>query len=203
MRCKSLLAGVLGLMAVIASSGNAAAQEFVMDTSHAHVGFGVKHFTVSTVRGVFNDYQATVDYDAEDPAESSVEVTIQAASIDTRHQRRDDHLRSEDFLDAENHPEITFSSTSVAETDGGFDVTGDLTIRGVTKEVVLPVEVLGPITDPLGLQRMGVSGELTIDRKEFGVAWNRTMETGGLFVGEEVTISIEGEFTFDPSGGSE
>ncbi len=196
---KRLLSTITFLSAFLLAATLAGAQEFTMDTSHAHVGFGVRHFTVSTVRGSFADFEAAVTYDADNPADSSVSVTIQAASVDTRMEQRDNHLRSEDFLDVENHPEITFSSTSVAQTESGFDVTGDLTIRGVTKEVVLPVEVIGPITDPLGLQRIGISGELVIDRKEFGISWNRTMDAGGLFVGDDVTIIIEGEFTHNPN----
>jgi len=196
---KSIKTTIAALFMALAVTSSLGAQEFNMDTSHAHVGFGVRHFTVSTVRGSFTDFDAKVIYDADNPANSSVSVTIQTASIDTRMEQRDKHLRSGDFLDVDNHPAITFVSTSMATTDDGFDVTGDLTIRGVTHEVVLPVEVLGPITDPLGLRRMGVSGELTVNRQDFGVSWNRTMDAGGLFVGDEVEISIEGEFTHNPN----
>ncbi len=174
-----------------------AGQQFEMDTSHSHLGFGVRHLTVSTVRGQFNQFDAVLDYDPEDPASSSVEVTIDAASIDTRNEKRDNHLKSEDFFDVANHPQITFHSTSSVATEDGFEVTGELTIRGTTHEVVLPVEVVGPITDAMGQQRLGVSGQLTIDRNDYGVAWSRAMEGGGLVVGNEVKITIEAEFTHD------
>lgn len=186
------------LAAAVAVVAPLTAQEFTIDPSHSHIGFGVRHMTVSKVRGEFTNFNASLDYDAESPGASSVSVTIDAASIDTRQEQRDNHLKSEDFLHAEEHPEITFTSTSMTATDGGFDVIGDLTIRGVTNEVVLPVEVVGPITDSSGRQRLGVSGALTIDRNDYDVAWSRLLEGGGLVVGNEVEITIEAEFTHDP-----
>lgn len=185
--------------ATVVSVAPAAAQQFSIDTSHSHIGFGVRHMTVSSVRGEFTNFNANLDYDAESPAASSVEVTIDAASIDTRQEQRDNHLKSEDFLHVEEHPEITFTSSSMTATEGGFDITGDLTIRGVTNEVVLPVEVAGPISDSSGRQRLGVSGELTIDRNDYEVAWSRLLEGGGLVVGNDIKITVEAEFTYDPS----
>lgn len=192
-------------VAAVAFVAPLTAQEFTIDTSHSHIGFGVRHMTVSNVRGEFTNFNANLDYDAGTPAASSVSVTIDAASIDTRQEQRDNHLKSEDFLYAEEHPEITFTSTSMTATDGGFDVTGDLMIRGVTNEVVLPVEVVGPISDSSGRRRLGVSGELTIDRNDYDVAWSRLLEGGGLVVGNDVKITIEAEFTHEPGpeGGAE
>ena len=191
------------LVAALVLTSPLAAQQFDIDTSHSHIGFGVRHLTVSTVRGQFNEFDADLTYDAEAPSNSSVQVTIDAASIDTGEQRRDDHLRSEDFFDVASHPQITFVSTSIAEAEGGFEVTGDLTIRGTTREVVLPVEVGGPITDSMGRQRLGVSGQLKIDRNDYGVAWSRAMEGGGLVVGNDVKITIEAELVYDPNPESE
>ena len=168
---------------------------YTIDTSHAEVGFKVRHFTVSYVRGKFNAFEGAIRYNPEDLADSGVKVKIDAASIDTDHGQRDDHLRSPDFLDVENHPTLTFKSTKVEKTDDGMMVTGDLTMRGVTKEVSFPFEMVGPISDPLGMQRMGIEGSLTIDRRDWGLEWSRTMETGGLFVGHEVKIELMAEAT--------
>lgn len=190
-------------VAVTALAVPASAQQFEIDSAHSHIGFGVRHMTVSTVRGEFTEFDAALQYDAEDPTNSSVEVTIDTSSINTRQDQRDNHLRSGDFLDAENHPQITFTSTSIEGTEDGFAVTGDLTIRGTTHQVVLPVEVAGPITDSMGEQRLGVSGEITIDRNDYNVAWSRVLEGGGLVVGNDVRITIEGEFTHNPEPPSE
>ena len=157
------------------------------------LGFKVRHFAVSTVRGDFGQFEGAVRYDPDDLAESGVEVTIEAASIDTGHEQRDGHLRSTDFLDAENHPQLVFKSTKIEQRDGGLQVTGELTMRGVTREVSFPVTMAGPIKDPLGLMRIGVEGELAIDRRDWGLEWNKAMETGGVIVGHEVKIELAAE----------
>ena len=181
----------------VAEEEEAAPDPFVytIDTGHAEVGFKVRHFTVSYVRGKFNSFEGKIRYNPENLADSGVKVKIDAGSIDTDHDQRDEHLRSADFLEVENHPTITFKSTKVEKSDGGMTVTGDLTMRGVTKEVSIPFEMVGPITDPLGLQRMGIEGSLTIDRRDWGLEWSRTMETGGLFVGHDVKIELNAEAT--------
>ena len=168
---------------------------YTIDAGHAEIGFKVRHFTVSYVRGNFNEFAGTIRYNPEELADSGVEVEIVGASIDTDHQQRDEHLRSPDFLDVENHPTLVFKSTKVEKSDDGYTLTGDLTMRGVTKEVSFPFEMVGPITDPLGLQRIGVEGSLTIDRRDWGLEWSRAMETGGLFVGHEVKIELSAEAT--------
>jgi polyisoprenoid-binding protein YceI len=155
----------------------------------------VRHFTVSNVRGDFGSLSGTVRYDPENLASSGVEVTIDAATINTDHEQRDEHLRSADFLDVENHPSITFKSTKVEKSGDAFMVTGGLTMRGVTKEVSFPFTVSGPIKDPLGLTRMGIEGSLTIDRRDWGLEWSKTMETGGLLVGYDVKIDLGAEAT--------
>jgi polyisoprenoid-binding protein YceI len=168
-----------------------AANEFEIDSVHSSVGFAVDHMVVSTVRGSFGGFGGTISLDSEDLTKSSVEVKIDAASIDTANEQRDEHLRSADFFDAENHPEITFKSGSIKKDGDRYVAVGNLTIRGNTRLVELPFTVKGPIDDPWGNRRIGVRIEpITIDRKEFGLTWSKALETGGLVVGDEVTIEL-------------
>ena len=162
------------------------------DPSHSSIGFTVRHLMISKVRGHFGTWSGTFDYDAEDPTRSRLDVRIDAASIATRDDKRDAHLRSPDFFDVEKYPELTFASTRI-ERDGGDDyvVTGDLTIHGVTRSVQLKVEGLGRTRDPWGGERVGFSASTTINRKDFGLHWNVALETGGVLVGEKVEIGIE------------
>ena len=179
------------LAAVFAAAAPAfAAETFQFDKSHTNVGFQVRHiFTM--VSGRFTDYAGAIQVDRARPENSTVELTIQASSIDTSEPRRDQHLRSADFLDVANHPTISFKSTSVkANGKDGFLVTGDLTMRGVTKAVTLPVTLLGEGKDPSGNEKMGLETTVTINRKDFGLVWNRALETGGMLVGEEVKVQI-------------
>lgn len=162
-----------------------AADTWNVDTAHSHVGFSVRHL-LTPVPGSFGDFAGVIVYDEANPAASSVEITVQTASIDTNNERRDNHLRSADFFDAENHPTLTFKSKKVAPLGGkNLAVTGDLTIRGVTKEVTVPVEVLGVMGDKAGFQT-----EFVVDRKEYGVVWNRALDQGGALLGDEVKIVL-------------
>ena len=165
---------------------------YTLDPSHTRVGFVARHAMVTKVRGAFNDVSGTGYLDAADPSRSRLEVTIQAASIDTRNADRDNHLRSNDFLDMEHYPTIRFVSTKVEPAgDGHFRVTGDLTIRGVTKPVTVDFEFTGSATDPFGNERIGLEGSTTINRKDWGVNWNAALEAGGVLVGENVTLEFE------------
>jgi polyisoprenoid-binding protein YceI len=147
---------------------------------------------VTKVRGAFNDFEGVITVDPENPERSKVELTVKVASIDTRNADRDAHLRTNDFFDMETYPEIRFASTSV-EAAGGDDyrVTGDLTVKGVTKPVTFDVEFGGTATDPFGNHRLGLEGRATINRKDWGVSWNAPLEAGGLLVGEKVTLEFE------------
>ena len=168
-----------------------AANEFTIDSVHSSVGFSVDHMVVSTVRGSFGDFGGRIYLDGEDLTKSSVEVSIEAASIDTANEQRDDHLRSSDFFDVENHPKIVFKSGSIKKDGDRYVAVGNLTIRGNTRLVELPFAVKGPIDDPWGNRRIGVQIDpITIDRKEFGLMWSKALETGGLVVGDEVTIEL-------------
>jgi polyisoprenoid-binding protein YceI len=165
---------------------------YVLDPSHTRIGFVARHAMDTKVRGAFNDVAGSGYFDAADPSASRLEVVIQAASIDTRNADRDAHLRSNDFFDMERYPEITFVSRSVRPTgDHEFDVTGDLTIKGVTRSVTVPFEVSGPAVDPFGNTRIGLEGKVVVNRKDWGVNWNAALETGGVLVSEKVTLEFE------------
>ena len=164
---------------------------FTIDKAHSEATFQVRHL-VTKVRGHFADFAGTIQFNEEAPERSSVTFTIQAASIDTNAADRDTHLRSEDFFFVDKHPEITFVSSSIAKKTGErYDVRGTLTIRGVAKEIDLPVTFLGHAIDPWGNARLGFEAETTINRKEFGLLWNAALETGGFLVGDEVKITLQ------------
>lgn len=179
----------------IALPGAAFAADYVVDPSHSTVDFSVRHLMVTKVRGTFKKFEGTVNFDPKAPEKMTIEAKIDAASIDTREPKRDDHLRSPDFFDVANHPTLTFKSKSVkAKGKGKFDVKGDLTIRGVTKEVVLEVEGLDQeIKDPWGNVRLGATAKGKINRKDFGLNWNQILEAGGMMVGEDVDLLIDVE----------
>ena len=170
-----------------------------LDTSHTGVHFKVRHLMVSYVRGDFEKISGNIVFDEKDISKSSADITIEAASINTRVAKRDAHLRSPDFLDAAKHPVITFKSKKVERAgEGKLKMTGDLTIRGVTREVVLDVEGPTPaIKDLQGKTRVGGSASTKIDRKDFGLTWNKAIESGGVVVGDEVEITIDVEVVKD------
>jgi polyisoprenoid-binding protein YceI len=166
-----------------------------IDPAHSQVEFVVKHMMITKVRGRFATVSGTLRLDEENMSDSLVEVEIDAASIDTRQEDRDTHLRSGDFLDAENHPQLTFRSKRVEggplEEGSDFRVVGDLTIRGTTKEVTLDATYEGSGVDPWGGDRMAFSASTEIDRREFGLEWNQKLEKGGVLVGHDVKIQLE------------
>lgn len=171
---------------------------YVLDPSHTELGFAVRHMAVSKVRGRFSTFEGTLQI-GDDPADSKVSVTIDARSVDTRDETRDDHLRTNDFFDVENHPTWTFESTAVtALGPTSWKVAGDLTIRGVTRPVTLDVSLEGVVKDPFGNHRVGFSASTSINRDDFGVSFGAVMETGGLVVAKKVDIQIEAEAVLQP-----
>jgi polyisoprenoid-binding protein YceI len=169
-----------------------AAQIWTIDKAHSDIFFTVRHMVITKVRGRFAKWEGTLALDEQDWSKSHVEVSIDAASITTSDEKRDGHLRSADFLDAEKFPKLTFKSTKVEKASGDkLKVTGDLTIRDVTKSVTLDVELLGKAKDPWGNNKIAFNGKVTIQREEFGAKWNQALETGGVLVGKQVEIDLE------------
>lgn len=163
---------------------------WVLDPSHSEVSFSVRHMMISKVRGVFKVVSATITA-PENPLEATVEATAQAASVDTKDEGRDGHLKSADFFDVETYPEITFRSTGVRYEGGDFLVDGDLTIKDVTKPVTFDVEFGGFGSDPWGNYKAGATAKTVINREDFGLTWNTALETGGVLVGKDVTIQLD------------
>lgn len=165
---------------------------WTVDKSHSSLEFIVKHMMISKVKGVFTEFEASLEADPNDLTNASIEFSVDLNSIDTRNEDRDNHLRSNDFLDITNHPKMTFVATDIKSTDDNeYDVTGDLTIRGVTKPVTFAMTMEGVHKDPWGNEVAGFSGTGKINRKDFGIVWNAALETGGVLVGEEVKINLE------------
>jgi len=165
---------------------------YTIDPSHSRIGFVARHAMITKIRGSFNEFDGSGYFDAENPANSHLELTIQAASIDTRSPDRDGHLRGNDFFDMEKYPTITFASTAVDKVDDEtYKVTGDLTIKDVTKPVTIEFEYAGTAVDPFGNTRLGLEGSLVVNRKDWGVNWNAALEAGGVLVSEKVTLEFE------------
>lgn len=190
-----LPATILAASTLVGLSASALASEWTIDSSHSSATFAVKHLMVSTVRGGFRDVKGTLVLDEQDVTRSKVDVTIDARTIDTGIEKRDEHLRSADFFDVEKFPAITFTSTRVEPGAGGaLKVTGDLTMRGVTKPVVLSVDpVSAAIQDPYGRTVRGASATAVIDRRDWGLTWNSAIEAGGVAVGHEVKLALDVE----------
>ncbi|MEM7049022.1 MAG: YceI family protein [Acidobacteriota bacterium] len=193
MKLRSL---VVAAAILLVSPLAASAAHWSIDTSHSNVGFSVRHL-VTPVPGRFTDFTGTIVYNADDLSKSSVELTVQATSVDTANDQRDGHLRSGDFFAVEEHPTVTFKSTKVSGSGTSLEVTGDFTMRGVTKSITVPVEVLGVMG-----KKAGFSTQFVIDRKEYGVSWNRLLDQGGAILGDEVKIQIDIEADLQEEDGA-
>ncbi len=171
------------------------ATRYQLDPTHSSIDFSVRHMMVVNQRGTFRTFSGALTYDEQDPTNSSVEATIDLASVDTREPTRDEHLRSADFFDVATFPTMTFRSKTFERVGEQFKVTGELSLHGVTKRVVLSVAPLSPESkDPFGTLKVGTSATTSISRKDFGLTWNKALETGGIAVGDEVKITLELEF---------
>lgn len=165
---------------------------YTFDPTHSRFGFSARHAMVTKVRGAFNEFDASLTIDGDNPSNSSVTVTLQVASVDTRNQQRDDHLRSSDFFELEKYPTITFTSTSIAQKgDNEFEVTGDLTIKATTKSITIPVEFTGYAKDPWGGERIGFEGATSINRSDYGIEFNAALETGGVLISDKINLEFE------------
>jgi polyisoprenoid-binding protein YceI len=183
----------LVLMALVALASFAFADEYKIDKGHSQVGFTAKHLMITNVNGRFTDFSGTITYDAKDVSKSAVSVNIKTASVTTDNTSRDNDLRNSEFLDVAKFPEMTFVSKKVEKRGGQFVLTGDLTIKGVTKTVEIPFTLSGPVNDPWGNTRIAAEGSTTINRRDYGVTYNATMKDGAAVVGDQVKITLEVE----------
>ena len=162
------------------------------DPTHTRIGFSTRHAMITKVRGAFNDFEGSITVDAENPERSKVNLTVEVGSIDTRNADRDQHLRTNDFFDAPQFPEITFVSSRIDLVDEGhFIVNGDVTIRGITKQISIPIDFIGVERDPMGNLRAGFEGSRRIDRQDFGLKWNTALDSGGVLVSDKITLEFE------------
>ena len=194
------LAVTAGLAAVLTGQASAATTTYQIDPRHSSAGFGITHLMISTVRGEFHGVNGTVVWDDGDPSKSSVNVTIDATTVDTQEPGRDSDLKSPNFFDVVKYPAITFKSTKVeAAGPGKLKVTGDLTIHGMTKQVVLEATApKSPIKDPWGMTRTAASGSTKVNRKDFGLVWNKNLDGGGVMIGDDVAITLDVEMIVPP-----
>jgi polyisoprenoid-binding protein YceI len=174
-----------------AAAGDAGAPAYTIDPVHSTIGFAVKHLGVSTTRGKFTEYEGVVRYDPDNPAAFETDVTIQAASINTDNEGRDNHLRSGDFLAADEFPVITFKSNRLEKRGEGHVIVGDLTIRGVTRQITFPVALAGPVDATGGKTVAALEAVTAINRQDYGVSWSKTLDTGGLVVSDTVELVVE------------
>lgn len=187
---KRYMVAVWVVAALIAAEARAA-ETYNIDPAHTSVGFSIQHMVISKVKGRFNEFSGAIQVDPKsDTKLIGAKVRIKVASIDTANTKRDEHLRSADFFDASKHPDMTFETTKIEKKGSDLVAHGKLTMHGVTKEIELPFKLSGPITDPWGASRVGLEARTTINRKDYGLTWSKTLETGGLVVGDEVEIEI-------------
>ena len=194
MKFQKSIALALGLAALVSAPLAASTDKYTFDGNHSSIGFDALHLGIFKVHGTFDKFDAVLNYDAKDVTKSDVNVSIDIASINTRTEKRDNHLRSDAFFDAEKFPTGTFKSTKIeALKDGKLKITGDLTLRGVTKSVVLDAAILGTATDDYGNNRLGFTAATTINRMDYGIAWNYIHKSGAMTVGPNIDIVIGGE----------
>lgn len=183
-------ASILSILGV--TSLFAAPRTYMIDTAHSNIGFSVQHMVLSKTKGSFSDYAGTIVWDAENLTKSKISGSLMVGSIDTKDKKRDDHLKSKDFFDAETYPKITLTDTKIETTKkGGYQLTGKLTIKDVTQNVVAPLMVQGPIKDPWGNDRIHFNATFTINRQDYGITWNKIMDNGGVVVGNQVDIEVD------------
>jgi polyisoprenoid-binding protein YceI len=166
--------------------------KWAIDADHSSVDFSIRHMMIANVKGTFHTFNATVEADVTDLTDANIDFSVELASIDTRNKDRDAHLVSADFFDIEKYPTLTFRSTNITKTgEGEYDVTGDLTIHGITKSETFSVNFEGQGKDPWGNEKVGFSGQGTINRADFGLTWNSALETGGVLVGDKVKVNLQ------------
>lgn len=187
---KTIRSAVPAAFLLIFAGTAVGADQYKIDHSHSSVEFSVRHMVISNVKGGFDEFDGSILFDPENIENSSVEFSINTASINTKEEKRDDHLRSPDFFDAAKYPNITFKSSAIKKTSDGHVAVGTLTIRGVSKQIELPFRLSGPVTNPRGQAVLGVEVEYKLNRQDFGVSWSQKLDTGGLVVGDEVKVEL-------------
>ena len=193
-----MLGVIFGLVFLTGQATAASVYDF--DKAHSKLEFSVKHLMVSNVKGEFTDYEGTINFDPDNLADSRVDVVIQAKSVDTRIEARDKHLKGPEFLDTDKFQTIAFKSAKILKSGDIYNIVGDLTIHGVTQEIEIPVTISGPVNSPMGGTVIGISGETTINRQKFGVAFSKTMDNGGLLVDDfvKIIVNVEGHLQQPP-----
>lgn len=179
--------------AVLAATPARAAEVFDIDSAHSLVGFEITHMMINDVEGKFKDFSGQLTWDAADPAKSALSGTIKADSIDTDNEKRDAHLRGPDFFDTAKYPDISFKTSKIEKRGDGYVGTGELTMHGVTKPVEIPFTVTEKIADPFGNTRIGLKGALNLNRKDYGIEWNKALDQGGMLLGDDVRITLKAE----------
>jgi polyisoprenoid-binding protein YceI len=179
------------VLMVFLTAGLQAADKFVPDRSHTNIGFTVDYLVITTVPGKFTDYSVDLQFDTNDLDNSSVKAIIKTASINTDDEKRDNHLRSADFFDAEKYPEITFVSSAIMKNGEEYVAKGTLNMRGVAKEVELPFKVTGPVQDPWGNTKIGIEATLSLNRQDYGISWSKSLDAGGLVVSDNVKVELD------------
>ena len=182
--------GILSLIGLFLSFNALAADTYTVDASHSSIGFSVKHMLINNVKGHFGEFAGTIVYNPENASQFKADGTVQVKSINTGIAGRDEHLRGPDFFEMEKYPEIVFAGKKVEKQGDVYQLTGDLTMHGVTREITLPVTISGPIVDPYGKTRIGLETTTVINRKDYGINWSKVMDNGGLVVADEVKAEI-------------
>lgn len=190
---KNVFLFVLVSMALLTTGQKAlAAEGYAVDMVHSSLGFSIRHMMVAKVNGAFGDYQGEINFDPADLANSKFDFTIKVASIDTRNQARDNHLKGADFFEADKYPVITFKTKKVEKAgNNSYNVTGDMTMKGVTRQEVIPVTIYGPVFNPMAkLDGLGVEADFKINRQDYGMTWNKTLDNGGLVLANDVEVQV-------------
>jgi len=180
----------LFVLSLFLTSSTFAFDKYEIDPTHSSIGFTVKHLVITKVNGKFKEFSGTLNYDEKDATKSFVEGKVKTASISTDNEKRDAHLKSKDFFDAEKYPEIIFKSKKIINKNGNLTLVGDFTMHGVTKQIEIPIKINGTVKDPWGSIRLGAEGNFTLNRQDYGVKWNQTLDNGGLLISNDVEISL-------------
>jgi len=195
MRNRNFLITLVVALVALTTQSASAADSYAIDITHSSIEFSVKHMMISNVKGTFDTFTGSIMLDPKNIENSSVDISIDVSSVDTRDEKRDNHLRSADFFDSENHPAITFKSDKVTKKGDGYVASGTLVLHGVSKKVDIPFVLNGPIQNPWGQTVIGIELEYKMNRKDYGLEWNKAMDNGGVVVGDEVKIEINLEAT--------